>query len=99
MVLIKCHMPQSVQVLKFGGIDMVLRTLTLYKPEEDIGYNGIIDLFSILVQGHGDTAMELFLKHLPRTQYFMEEKNWTRWIQPRLHGRAEGLTRQQVCMA
>mmetsp|Transcript_7928 Transcript_7928/g.16198 ORF Transcript_7928/g.16198 Transcript_7928/m.16198 type:complete len:418 (-) Transcript_7928:358-1611(-) len=84
------------KVLMYGGIDMVLRMVSLYPPGEEIGYHGIEHMFRCLMTSRGKHAVSLFMKHMPRTAYFLEPDNWNMWIRPHLRGTAEALTRQKV---
>lgn len=77
------------KVLKFGGIDLCVRALSLYAPYEQVGYNGVLDLFVHLRGAR-------LARHISRALWFLEPAHWKKWIAPRLQGPKGHFTRQQV---
>jgi len=77
------------KVLKFGGIDLCVRVLSLSAPNERVGYNGVLDLF---VYVHGPRLA----RHIARALWFLELAHWAKWIAPRLQGPQGRLTSQHV---
>jgi hypothetical protein len=67
------------KAMKYGGIDIVLRALSVFGPNERVGYNGVKDIFCTPIHG-----LREFLYYWPRTKFFMQAENWEKYIQPRL---------------
>lgn len=73
------------KVLRYGGIDLVLRTLALFRPEERIGHRGVLTLFAEPLQGRTRSI----LHYSSRTEFFLRRENFAKYVEPRL-GHSEG---------
>lgn len=67
------------KALRYGGVDVVLRVLSLYKAEETIGYGGILEIFKEAAPG-----VRQFLHYFPKVKFFLQADNFAKYIQPRL---------------
>ena len=45
------------KALRFGGVDIVLRTLALFRADERVGYHGVISLFTEPLQGRARSIL------------------------------------------
>ncbi|CAE7819036.1 unnamed protein product [Symbiodinium sp. CCMP2592] len=79
------------KALRFGGVDIILRTLALFQADERVGNHGILDIFSEPLHGR----FRSILHFAPRTDFFLRPENFRRYILPRLD-RDRTLTPQQI---
>ncbi|CAE6971928.1 unnamed protein product [Symbiodinium natans] len=79
------------KALRFGGVDIILRTLALFQADERVGNHGILDIFSEPLHGR----FRSILHFAPRTEFFLRPDNFRRYILPRLD-RDRTLTPQQI---
>jgi len=45
------------KALRFGGVDIVLRTLALFRADERVGYHGVVSLFTEPLQGRARSML------------------------------------------
>ena len=43
--------------MRFGGVDIVLRTLALFRADERVGYHGVVSLFTEPLQGRARSTL------------------------------------------
>ncbi|CAK9075375.1 Hypothetical protein SCF082_LOCUS36539 [Durusdinium trenchii] len=70
------------KALRFGGVDIVLRTLALFRADERVGYHGVVSLFTEPLQGRARSI----LHYAARTEFFLHRQNFAKHIAPRLEG-------------
>eukprot|EP00928_Gymnodinium_smaydae_P090417 TRINITY_DN74214_c0_g1_i1.p1 TRINITY_DN74214_c0_g1~~TRINITY_DN74214_c0_g1_i1.p1 ORF type:complete len:268 (-),score=47.18 TRINITY_DN74214_c0_g1_i1:119-922(-) len=57
--------------------------MSVFGPDEQLGYHGVKDIFSTPIEGTRE-----FLYFWPRTRFFMQRNNWEKYIKPRLGARS-----------
>eukprot|EP00434_Breviolum_minutum_P028784 symbB.v1.2.025458.t2/scaffold2453.1/size78854/3 len=67
------------KALRFGGVDIVLRTLALFRADERVGYHGVVSLFTEPLQGRARSI----LHYAARTEFFLQRPNFSKHIAPR----------------
>lgn len=67
------------KALRFGGVDIVLRTLGLFRADERVGYHGVVSLFTEPLQGRARSI----LHYAARTAFFLQRENFSKHIAPR----------------
>lgn len=77
------------KVLKYGGIDLCVRTLSVFAQEEQVGYHGVMDIFD------KSRSMQDMEHYLPKFTWFLKPSHWNAWIAPRFEAERK-ITRQQV---
>ncbi|CAE8655489.1 unnamed protein product [Polarella glacialis] len=68
------------KALRYGGIDIILRTFSLFRNDEKIGHQGISSLFTEPLQGRARSL----IYYADRSEFFLRRENFARYIQPRL---------------
>jgi len=80
--------------MKYGGIDLCVRTLSLWPAGEEVGYEGVLSMFKEI------RCMRSFNHYLPRLVFFLDPGNFERWIVPALANERkrydDEITRQTV---
>ena len=64
--------------MKYGSIDLCVRALSVWPRGEQVGYHGVLDLFSAI------RCAKAFEHYWPRTRYFLSADNFAKWVGPHL---------------
>lgn len=75
--------------MKYGGIDLCIRTLDVWPSGVRVGYGGVLDMFKEV------SCIMSFNHFLPKISFFLQPQHFSRWIQPALTP-GDSTTRQQV---
>jgi len=75
--------------MKYGSIDLCIRTLSVWPQGEEVGYHGVLDMFTEVRCGKS------FQHYWPKVSYFLEADKFAKWVTPYL-GREDKATRQDV---
>ena len=67
------------KALRFGGIDLVLRTLHEFPTDERVGYYGVRSIFD-----DHKVGFERFLSQLAKYKFFLRPSNYRRFVAPRI---------------
>lgn len=72
------------KVLKYGGIDFVLRLFSLYEATDVQGRGGVLQIFAEV------KSPQALLHYLPKIRYFLEHRHFNEFLIPRLKKDDEG---------
>ncbi|CAE7662812.1 unnamed protein product [Symbiodinium sp. CCMP2456] len=75
--------------MKYGSIDLCVRTLSLWPNGEPVGQD-VLDLF------HEICCVGSFNHYWPKVRFFLNGQNFATWVQPHLSHRHAMATRQEV---
>ena len=80
--------------MKYGSIDVCIRTLSVWPAGQQVGYHGVMDMFNEV------KSIESFNHYWPRVNFFLRIENFARWVEPHLqsdrHVDSAACTRQHV---
>ena len=62
--------------MKYGSIDICIRTLSQWLPGHKVGYHGVLDIF---VEAR---CVRSFNHYWPKLAFFLEAQNYSKWVQP-----------------
>lgn len=78
------------KVLKYGGIDFVLRLFSLYEATDVQGRGGVLQIFTQI------KSPQALLQYLPKIRYFLEHQHFNECLIPCLKKEDEGFSSSEV---